>query len=153
MNDLLSVYLEKARQSQMAMWSAIGNVFGFIVSAASIIAAVKKDFSTPLVFTVLLISFCGVSAVMGCFLVKKKEYLRLIEELANIGEMTPTERIRKAQREIATPSPVIRAHQAKHTLDQCSDLFPQVMRSDATIGGADPMSSEANLACNAAGRT
>lgn len=108
MSDLFSEYLDKTRESQMAMWAAIGNVFGFIVSAASVIAAVKKDISSPLLYAVLLLSFCGISAVMGCFLAQKKEYLRLISELPGNGTMSPADAIAKAQREIATPSPVMR---------------------------------------------
>lgn len=45
---------------------------------------------------------------MGCFLAQKKEYLRLISELSEIREMSPADAIAKAQREIATPSPVMR---------------------------------------------
>lgn len=108
MSDLFSEYLEKTRQSQVAMWSAVGNVFGFIVSAASVIAAVKNEIPSLTLYVVLLLSFCGISAVMGCFLVQKKEYLRLISELPGIQKMNAADAIEKAQREIAKPSQVMR---------------------------------------------
>ena len=106
-DSLLSTYLEKGRQSQMAMWSAIGNVFGFIVSAASVIAAVRKGVWGEFLFLVLLVCFLGITAVVSCFRSQKKEYVGLITKMAEMEKMTLEEKIQEAERVITAPSPVM----------------------------------------------
>jgi hypothetical protein len=111
MNDidkLRSEYIEKARQSQIAMWTAIGSVLGFIVSAASVVAAVKKDVSPWALFPLLILSFCGISAVLGCFLAQKKEYVRILTDLMTPQQLSPTEQVQKALRDLAGPNHVMR---------------------------------------------
>lgn len=91
----------------MAMWSAIGNVFGFVVSAASVIAAVGKDIPVELLFLVLLTCFLGIAAIVSCFRAQKQEYIGLISKLAALDQMTLEGKLEEAQRVINAPNPVM----------------------------------------------
>jgi hypothetical protein len=106
-DEMRASYLEKGRQAQMAMWAAVGNVFGFIASAASVIAAVKKEIPGELLFFVLLVSFLGITAVVGCFRAQKKEYIGLYSKTIELEKMTFDQKIEEAKRVSATASPVM----------------------------------------------
>jgi hypothetical protein len=59
-DDWLSDYFTKAGQARDSMWSAIANVFGFIISAASIVAAISKSPTPWLLLPLMVASFAGI---------------------------------------------------------------------------------------------
>src|SRR2546426_1057954 len=108
MSKHFSELLVKGRQAQTAMWSAIGTAFGFLVSTSSVIAAFKKDVSGILVYPLIIVCFCGISAILGCFIRQKKTYVQQISDLPRLYRLSTEEKIKEAESVIHASDPIAR---------------------------------------------
>ena len=93
--DLRSEYITKAAQARVAMWSAVGNVFGFIIAAESIVSAV----SVPvwwLLLPILGSSFSGVLLLVWCFKLMHRDYVGIADDLSKSVQHTDEQKIAAA---------------------------------------------------------
>jgi hypothetical protein len=67
----------------------------------------ERKFQASLLFFVLLVSFLGITAVVGCFRAQKKEYIGLYSKTIELEKMTFDQKIEEAKRVSATASPVM----------------------------------------------
>lgn len=103
--------IEKAMQARVSMWSFIGDAFGFIIAAASIVSTIST-MPVWLLPCLLISSFSGVGVVFRCFYLHHRFYINFPEEHRNYTNSNPEEREIKARELVSTPHPVKKWEQA-----------------------------------------
>lgn len=107
MNDLsadwISEYRTKAVQARTSMWSAMGNIFGLIISATSIVSAFSKPVVWWLLLLIMFVNFAGIIAVFRCFRLVHKGYLDIIEDFARNRNKSDAEKIAEAIKDLQSP--------------------------------------------------
>lgn len=127
--DLIGGYVGKAGAARSAMWSAMGNVFGFIISAASIISALSKPVWW-LLLPILFLSFAGIMALLSCFQRMHSGYIDIVSDLAKIGR-TEEEKLETGLKDIRRPDDIGRSERLAIILLWISAIlfFAQALKS------------------------
>jgi hypothetical protein len=107
-DNLIGEYITKSVQARASMWSAMSNVFGFIISAASIVSALSKPVWW-LLLPILLASFWGIMALVRCFRLVHHGYIDIIDGLAKPDQPPDGKKLAAAIEEIRKPDPVHRS--------------------------------------------
>jgi hypothetical protein len=105
-DNLIGEYITKAMQARASKWLAMGNVFGFIISAASIVSALSKPVGW-LILLILVASFAGIMALVRCFRLMQYGYINIVDGLAK--QRSDEEKIAEAKREIKGPDNIARS--------------------------------------------
>ena len=86
----------------------MGTAFGFLVSTSSVMAALKKDVSGIFVYPQVIVCFCGISAILACFITQKRRYVQQMNDLPRLYQMSQEEQLKEAERVIHASEPIVR---------------------------------------------
>jgi hypothetical protein len=104
-DNLIGENITKAMQARTSMWMAIGNVFGFIISAASIVSALSKPVWW-LLLPILVASFAGIMTLVHCFRLTHRGYIDIIAGFAK--QRSDEQKIAELIKEINEPDNIAR---------------------------------------------
>jgi hypothetical protein len=71
--------MTQGAQAQYGMWSAAGNVLGFLAGASAVVATINPAVSRLALMFVLLSGVTGLTVCFGCFRVYEKMFSSLLE--------------------------------------------------------------------------
>lgn len=128
--DLIGDYISKAAQARASKWSAIGNVFGFIISAASIVSALSKPVWW-LLLPILVASFAGIMAILWCFQLMHREYISIIDNLSKHHRRSDQDKLAEVINENEGPDRIARSECLAYVLLWISSIlfFAQAIRN------------------------
>jgi hypothetical protein len=104
-DGLFGEYVSKAAQARTAKWSAIGNVFGFLIGVTSIMGTVAKPVWW-LLMPILLLSFAGILSLLRCFTLMHQGYVEITGGLARDRHKADDQKITDAKAADDAPDPL-----------------------------------------------